>query len=85
MTEKALEHFQEKSGIVATGTPETTGFGRVGPRTLALLGGNCPPPRDFHMGSSTASSTDGWNKPPKPPKPPHPGEDGSSTDDTGDN
>ncbi len=33
LTEKAIEHFQEDHGIVATGTPETTGFGFLGPRT----------------------------------------------------
>ena len=33
MTRQAVERFQKKYNIVATGTPETTGFGIVGPRT----------------------------------------------------
>ena len=33
LTEKAIERFQEDHGIVATGTPDTTGFGLLGPRT----------------------------------------------------
>ena len=33
LTEEAIQRFQEKHDIVATGTPDTTGFGIVGPRT----------------------------------------------------
>lgn len=39
-TEKALQKWQAKRGIVATGTPATTGFGSVGPRTRTILA-NC--------------------------------------------
>lgn len=33
LTERAVQRFQTKHGIVSSGTPETTGYGRVGPRT----------------------------------------------------
>lgn len=33
LTERAIQRFQEEHNIVATGTPETTGFGFLGPRT----------------------------------------------------
>jgi hypothetical protein len=39
-----VQRFQTAQGIVTSGTPETTGYGRVGPTTLArinsLMGGN---------------------------------------------
>jgi len=34
LTEKAVQRFQSKYGIVNYGTPHTTGFGRFGPKTL---------------------------------------------------
>jgi len=37
VTQLALEKFQAKYGIVTEGTPETTGYGRVGPATLEKL------------------------------------------------
>jgi hypothetical protein len=37
LTQKAVERFQKKYGIVSSGTPESTGFGKVGPKTLAKL------------------------------------------------
>lgn len=36
-TAEAVQKFQINQGIVLEGTPETTGYGRVGPRTLARL------------------------------------------------
>ena len=36
-TEKAVQKFQSRAGIVRSGAAATTGFGRVGPRTLAKL------------------------------------------------
>lgn len=43
LTRAAVERFQTAQGIVTSGTPATTGYGRVGPLTLsrlnALLGG----------------------------------------------
>lgn len=37
LTERAVEAFQTKDGIVNYGTPDTTGYGAVGPRTRAAL------------------------------------------------
>lgn len=36
-TERAVQRFQKKYGIVSSGTPVSTGYGSVGSRTLALL------------------------------------------------
>lgn len=42
LTQAAIQRFQVAQGIVSGGTPETTGYGRVGPQTMtrinALLG-----------------------------------------------
>lgn len=44
LTQAAVERFQSTQGIVSSGSPETTGYGRVGPTTMArinsLLGGS---------------------------------------------
>ena len=37
LTENAVKNFQEKYGIVSSGTPTTTGYGRFGPKTRAKL------------------------------------------------
>ncbi len=37
LTTKAVQAFQAKYGIVSSGTPTTTGYGRVGPKTRAKL------------------------------------------------
>lgn len=44
MTEMALKQWQADQGIVATGTPETTGWGAVGKKTIAALS-HCSPNR----------------------------------------
>jgi len=37
LTKAGVERFQTEEGIVTSGTPTTTGYGRVGPRTLNAL------------------------------------------------
>jgi peptidoglycan hydrolase-like protein with peptidoglycan-binding domain len=37
ITREATQKFQVEKNIVSSGTPSTTGFGRVGPQTLSLL------------------------------------------------
>jgi hypothetical protein len=37
LTVKAVQKFQEYYGIVSSGTPDTTGYGRVGPKTRAKI------------------------------------------------
>jgi peptidoglycan hydrolase-like protein with peptidoglycan-binding domain len=36
-TLRAVQAFQKKSGIASSGTPETTGYGAVGPKTAKAL------------------------------------------------
>jgi peptidoglycan hydrolase-like protein with peptidoglycan-binding domain len=36
-TKAAIERFQTAQGIISQGTPETTGYGRVGPMTLSAI------------------------------------------------
>lgn len=43
-TEKALQRYQCKVGIACAGTPETTGYGQLGPKTRAALAGQPPRP-----------------------------------------
>ena len=40
-TESALQEWQAKNGVVASGTADTTGYGALGPRTRAAIAGNC--------------------------------------------
>ena len=37
LTQAAVQRFQRKYGIVVSGTPRTTGFGLLGPKTRARL------------------------------------------------
>src|SRR3989338_8023485 len=37
LTQAAVQKFQTAQGIVSSGTPETTGYGRVGPMTMARI------------------------------------------------
>lgn len=50
LTTKAVQRFQAKYSIVSSGTPSTTGYGRVGPRTMAKL-------NEVFGGTSTAGGT----------------------------
>jgi len=38
-TEEAVKRFQARMGVTSSGTPDTTGYGLVGPRTRAALAG----------------------------------------------
>ncbi len=49
LTEAAVQRFQSAQGIVTSGTPATTGYGRVGPTTLARI--------NVLMGNSVSSDT----------------------------
>ena len=50
LTKAGIERFQTAQGIISQGTPETTGYGRVGPLTMAKINslmnytGNTPQP-----------------------------------------
>jgi peptidoglycan hydrolase-like protein with peptidoglycan-binding domain len=39
LTQGGTEKFQTSQGIITSGTPETTGYGRVGPKTMTSLNG----------------------------------------------
>ncbi|HEY4517071.1 MAG TPA: peptidoglycan-binding protein [Candidatus Paceibacterota bacterium] len=41
LTLAAVQRFQVKNNIVSTGLPSTTGYGRVGPKTLAAILAQC--------------------------------------------
>jgi PKD repeat protein len=41
LTEKAVQRWQAKYNIIANGTPATTGYGQVGPRTAAAMALQC--------------------------------------------
>jgi peptidoglycan hydrolase-like protein with peptidoglycan-binding domain len=43
LTQAAVRRFQIKYNIVSTGDPQSTGFGAVGPRTLAIFDRFCIP------------------------------------------
>lgn len=58
-TQAAVEAFQAQYGVVATGTPSSTGFGALGPQTRAAIREFCKsyfPPRGG-VATSTATST----------------------------
>ncbi len=65
LTQGAVQDLQTKYGVVLSGTPGTTGYGAVGPRTRALIALNCNLPGTtplscpFAPPPTTACST-GW-------------------------
>ncbi|MBC7836338.1 peptidoglycan-binding protein [Acetobacteraceae bacterium] len=67
MTEVALQKWQAKMGVVASGDANTTGFGALGPKTRELIKMKCgemlPPPKPG-MGSSTQNSSGKQGKQP---------------------
>src|SRR3989338_8164047 len=42
LTEVAVKRWQVKFNIVTSGNPDTTGYGAVGPRTIAAMVTQCP-------------------------------------------
>jgi peptidoglycan hydrolase-like protein with peptidoglycan-binding domain len=72
LTQAAVQRFQVKEGIVTSGTPDTTGYGRVGPKTLTrlnvLMGGAVSPEWDtvpvlsnLRIATTSTSVTFTWN------------------------
>ncbi|MFA7216748.1 MAG: peptidoglycan-binding protein [Candidatus Paceibacterota bacterium] len=64
LTKAAVERFQANNGIVNSGTPATTGYGRVGPITMAALNqkmggftGNSSSPAIQSVNVSTSNNT----------------------------
>ncbi len=54
-TMRAVQRFQVSRGIIAYGTPSTTGYGVVGPRTRAEMQKTCPIEEEA---TTTSTSTD---------------------------
>ncbi len=62
LTQAAVQRFQRSKGIVSFGTPSTTGYGAVGPKTRAVFAAcgpsipnTGPPPPECHGASCTSS------------------------------
>ncbi len=53
LTQAAVQRFQAAQGLVSSGTPATTGYGRVGPITMARL--------NSLMGSAPVVSSGTWD------------------------
>jgi len=83
LTEKAVQRWQTKQGVVSSGSPATTGYGVVGPQTRAKIITACPTPPPIPVNTgyldiepSSASLAVGESKsfqafyqPPMPPCP----------------
>jgi peptidoglycan hydrolase-like protein with peptidoglycan-binding domain len=72
LTKAAVERFQTREGIVTSGTPATTGYGRVGPSTMAALnakmngtvtnnGGTSPSIYSTSVSTTNSSASLNWN------------------------
>ena len=65
-TERAVQQLQIRYGVVVSGTPTTTGYGMVGPRTRSLIALNCNMTPSATTGSCplaqppTTSCSAGW-------------------------
>ena len=57
LTEQAVQNYQSSHGIVSSGSPDTTGYGFVGPQTRESMG--CSPVPQPSNTSFTASPTSG--------------------------
>lgn len=55
LTQAAVQRWQAKFYIVSSGTPDSTGYGVVGPRTAAILALQCPGQYATGSGETSAS------------------------------
>lgn len=65
LTQKAVQRFQVKHGIVSSGTPGTTGYGHVGPKTRATLAsvyGGSAPSSSSETGTTASASSGAFTK-----------------------
>jgi len=64
-TERALQMWQARAGVVNSGDPETTGFGAVGPRTREAIIAHCREMQQkFNPDVSSSTSATDTNRPP---------------------
>jgi PKD repeat protein len=54
LTQSAVQRWQTKFGVVSSGSPATTGFGVVGPRTMAAIRATCSPAINTSSGPTPA-------------------------------
>lgn len=63
LTERAVQAWQSKRAIVSSGTPATTGWGALGPRTRSALSASCgAPSAPAATNSPSTPSAGGTNK-----------------------
>lgn len=55
LTERAVQEWQARYNVVSSGTPATTGYGSIGPKTRALMARSCAVAPD--LAPSTGTST----------------------------
>lgn len=54
LTQSAVQRWQTKFGVVSSGSSSTTGFGVVGPRTIAAIRATCSPAVNTQSGPTPA-------------------------------
>lgn len=60
-TQQAVERYQVVHGIASFGTPKTTGYGQVGPKTLRSLNGGSPSAETkIDIWADAAQEFEGW-------------------------
>lgn len=62
ITEKSVQRYQKTKGIVSSGTPATTGYGRVGSQTMAMLNKPVTPQKKslLNKWADAIQSFEGW-------------------------
>jgi len=53
LTEAAVQRFQASHGVVSSGSPSTTGYGVVGPRTRTAIASSCAAPAQNYSSQFT--------------------------------
>src|SRR3989338_8210991 len=59
----AVKRWQVKFNIVTSGNPDTTGYGAVGPRTIAAMVTQCPGSTQRPIAAAPALGGDIWASP----------------------
>jgi peptidoglycan hydrolase-like protein with peptidoglycan-binding domain len=57
-TQEAVQSWQARNGVVSSGSPETTGYGVVGPKTRAAISQNCTTPLKPKIASTFSITLD---------------------------
>ena len=64
LTQAAVQQWQKKNGIVSSGTPATTGYGSVGPRTRAMIRSRCSTTQESSANGTQTSPGLSYTPPP---------------------